>query len=186
MGRGLIHRIRSAAAVLLAGAAAIATASPAVAQDTASADAMAVLVEPLEFFRVQDLHFGQILTGTNTSFVVLSPDGNRTRASGNATLLGNDHQPARFAGMGVYNQLVRIRLGSSQIQLTGPGQNMRVDQFTIGSTPNTVVLNTNWQNFSLGDPTGMFNFAVGARLRVNPNQAPGSYTGTFTVTLDYM
>lgn len=184
MGRGFINRPGSAGAALLACAMASAVAAPAQAQDTAAADSTVVIVQPLSFVRVQDLQFGEMLPGTTQSFVTVSPDGVRTR-TGNVTLVGADHQPARFAGMGAYNQLVRIRVGSNQIFLTGPGTNMRVDQFRIGSTPNTVVLTTSYQNFSLGSPTGIFNFGVGGRLRVNANQAPGTYTGTFSVTLDY-
>lgn len=146
---------------------------------------MVVVVEPLSFFRVQDLNFGEMYSGPTAGVVRVTPDGART-ATGGVTLIGTSHQPARFAGMGVYNQLVRIRMGAASIPITGPGTPMTVSQFEIGSTPNTVILSTAWTTFGLGSPTGMFNFPLGGTLNVNANQAPGSYSGTFSITLEYM
>jgi hypothetical protein len=170
---------------LVAGVAFAALPSPVWAQDTGDADTMIVVVEHLSFFRVQDLSFGDILPSTAAGQVRVTPDGART-ATGGVTLVGvGDHQPARFAGRGVYNRLVRIRLLSNTIQLTGPGAPMTVSQFEIGSTPNTNILTTSWTQFRIGATNGMFNFPVGARLNVNANQQPGTYSGTFSLTLEY-
>lgn len=186
MTRGPFHHRARRGAWLLAAAGAAALGSPAAAQSADNADTMVVLVERLSFFTVQDLHFGDILPSTVAGQVRVTPDGVRT-ATGGVTLIGNgDQQPARFAGMGTYNRTVRIRLASNSIQLTGPGAPMTVTQFEIGSTPNTVILSTAPTNFLIGSTTGMFNFPVGARLNVNANQAPGSYSGTIAITLEYL
>ena len=164
--------------------------TPAAAQasngtDSETADARAVIVTRNSFFLVQDLHFGDILAGnTAVSLIRLQPDGTRTRTSGNAVLVNNNHQPARFAGQGRQNQVVLISIAQTPIFLTGPGTQMRVDQFEIGSTP-TAILTTTPASFTITSASGAFNFPVGARLRVNANQAPGVYTGQFTINLDY-
>ena len=99
--------------------------------------------------------------------------------------MGADHQPARFAGLGSRKQQVTISLGSNTIQLTGPGAPMTVSQFEIGSTP-TVILSTTPTRFRITTPGGNFAFGIGARLNVNANQAPGDYSGTFAITLNYL
>jgi len=176
---------KRAACALLASAAALTVSVPASAQATASAQAQGVIVRPLSFFRVQDLHFGAMVPGTTAGTVVVAPDGARTRTGG-VTLVGSGHQPARFAGDGAPNQTVRIRMVTPTIQITGPGAPMTVDQFTIGSSPTYVVLSNNWNNFTLAGAAGIFNFPLGAQLQVNANQAAGIYSGTFTIELQYM
>ena len=165
--------------------------SPALAQannssDDATAQSRAVIVTQNSFFLVQDLSFGDILAGnTQQSIVRLQPNGTRTRLTGNAVLVNNTHQVARFAGRGRRNQLVAISITSTTINLTGPGAPMQVSQFEIGSTP-TAFLTAAPVSFTITSTTGVFNFPVGARLRVNANQAPGLYTGTFEINLDYL
>lgn len=165
--------------------------SPVLAQasngsDDATAQIRAVIVTQNSFFLVQDLHFGDILAGnTAVSVIRLQPNGTRTRLSGNAVLVNNNHQVARFAGKGRRNQLVAISISSTTINLTGPGAPMQVSQFEIGSTP-TAFLTVAPVSFIITSATGVFNFPVGARLRVNANQAPGLYTGTFEINLDYL
>lgn len=151
---------------------------------TEQAEARAVLVQRFSFIRVQDLSFGGIIPGPTGGVVRVTPAGVRT-STGGVTLTGSAHQPARFAGMGLYNQQVRIRMGSNTIQLTGPGAPMTVSMWEIGSTPTTQFLTTSPRVFRLGSSTGMYNFALGARVNVNANQAPGTYSGTFSITLDY-
>ncbi len=153
--------------------------------DSDTADARAVVVTRNSFVLVQDLNFGDILAGnTITSIVRLQPNGTRTRLSGNAVLVNNNHQVARFAGQGRRNQVVLISISSNSINLTGPGAPMLVSQFEIGSTP-TAFITTAPQSFTITSTSGVFNFPVGARLRVNANQAPGLYSGTFDIILDY-
>jgi hypothetical protein len=177
------------AALLLLACATFST--PAAAQasngsDADTAQARAVIVTRNSFFVVQDLHFGDFIAGnTQQSLVRLQPNGVRVRDTGNTVMVNNNHQPARFAGRGTQNQLVTIRVTQTPIFLTGPGAAMRVDRFEIGSSPTTVILTTSPQSFTITGASGAFNFAVGARLRINANQAPGLYSGQFTVELDY-
>lgn len=174
-----------AALMLLCGIAA-----PASAQQTQgatgnrTAEGKAIVLRQLSFFRVQDLDFGNILASTTAGTVRLFPDGTRTK-TGTITLVGNSQQPARFAGLGTFNRQVSIAISSNTIQLTGPGAPMTVSNFEIGSTP-TAILTTTPLLFRIGSANGQFNFPVGATLAVGANQAPGVYSGSFTITLNYL
>lgn len=167
-----------------------AQAAPAAAQQTQgptgnrTAETKAIVLRQLSFFRVQDLDFGDIVPGTTAGQVRILPDGTRT-ATGTIVLIGSTHQPARFAGLGTFNRQVDISISSNTIQITGPGAPMTVSQFEIGSNP-TAILTTTPLRFRIASANGQFNFPVGARLAVGANQAPGNYTGTFAITLNYL
>ena len=163
---------------------AIVVGAPAHAQTAASGDAEAIVLRPLSFFKVNDLDFGSIIASNAAGTVRIAPDGSRS-ASGGATLAGGGGEPARFAGLGSYNRQVNISLSSNSIWITGPGQRMRVRDFEIGSTP-TAILSTSPTRFRIATPLGNYNFPVGATLEINANQAPGDYSGTFTITLNYL
>jgi Domain of unknown function (DUF4402) len=160
----------------------LATSVPAHA-DQSTADAQIAVVRPLEFISVENLHFGEVIRGTTAGTVTVAPSGARTRTGG-VTLVGNLHQAAEFAGMGSNNQRVDVSIGANQIFITGPGAPMRVHTFVIGSTP-TAILTTTPRRFRINSPTGIFVFPVGATLDVGANQVPGTYTGTWTITLNY-
>lgn len=159
-------------------------ASPALAQNATQAQANAIVLRPLSFFKVNDLDFGSIIASGTAGTVRLAPDGTRTRTGG-ATLVGSDAEPARFAGLGTPNRQVNISLGSNTIFITGPGPRMRVRDFEIGSTP-TAILSTTPTRFTIASALGNYNFPVGATLEVGANQTPGDYAGTFTITLNYL
>lgn len=152
----------------------------------ANADADVVVVQTLSFIKVDDLDFGSMLSGGTAGTVVVPPSGART-STGGVTLTGTSFQPARFAGRGTVNQRVQISLNANAIQITRVSgtQTMTVDTFIIGSTP-TAPLSTTPRTFTITSPTGIFNFPVGATLRVGANQVPGIYRGSFTVTLNYL
>ena len=159
-------------------------AAPALAQNSAQSQAEAIVLRPLSFFKVNDLDFGDIIPSTTAGTVTIAPDGSRSRTGG-VTLAGNGGAPARFAGLGSFNRQVNISLGSNMIWITGPGTRMRVRNFEIGSTP-TAILSTAPTRFRITSPLGNYNFPVGGTLEVGANQAPGDYSGTFTITLNYL
>jgi Domain of unknown function (DUF4402) len=160
----------------------LAASAPAHAEQE-TADAQIAVVRPLEFISVENLHFGEVIRGATAGTVTIAPNGTRTKTGG-VTLVGNLHQPAEFAGMGTNNQRVDLSLGANQIFITGPGAPMRVHTFVIGSTP-TAILTTTPRRFRINSPTGIFMFPVGATLDVGANQTPGTYTGTWSITLNY-
>ena len=147
------------------------------------ADAQIAVVRPLEFIKVENLDFGKVIRATTAGTVTIAPDGSRTK-TGNVILIGTGFQPAKFAGMGSNNQRVDISIGPANVFATGPGAPMRVRTFIMGSTP-TAVLTTTPQRFRINSTTGIFTFPVGATLEVGANQTPGTYNGTWTITLNY-
>jgi len=143
------------------------------------------LVERLTLIKTADLNFGTIIPGNAPGTVVVAPDGTRTKTGG-VTLAGQNGHPAAFAGHGRFNRLVTLRVGANFRNVTRVNgtETMRFDTFIIGSTP-TAQLTTAPLAFRIGSRSGIFDFPVGATLRVNANQAPGTYVGTFDVTIVY-
>lgn len=172
--------------VMLAGSAL--GASPAQAKEKASisAQARAIIVSNLSFFKVDDLDFGRIIPGATSGTVVLSPTGVRTATGGVRLASGITPKPASFAGKGAFGQQVTIRVNSNSVTLNrvGGGDSMTMDTFVIGSTP-TAQLTTSPLAFRIGSTTGIFRFPVGATLRVKARQTPGVYVGNYTITLQY-
>jgi hypothetical protein len=167
------------ACALTAGFASVST--PAIAEQ---ATVETVIVTRLSFVKVDDLDMGYMIPSNQAGNVILLPNGTRTATNG-ITLVGAQHQTAKFAGYGRSGQAVSVSLGANQIFLTGPGPRMRLRNFTIGSTPTAQVLSTNPRTFTIGSTTGAFQFPIGAELRVGANQPVGVYTGTWTITLNY-
>jgi Domain of unknown function (DUF4402) len=146
-------------------------------------DAEITVVRPLSFVIDDNLDFGSIIPSTVAGTVTLDPTGVRTPTNG-IVLIGAGSKPASFAGMGAFNQRVDISLGANSIFITGPGTRMRVRNFVIGSTP-TAPLTTSPLRFRIASTNGIFAFPVGATLEVGARQAPGTYTGNWSITLNY-
>ncbi len=177
----LRHGYRLAAALFAAGL--LVNTSAALAESEPG-PSRTVVLRPLSFVTVYDMDFGDMISGATPGQVRLFPDGTRT-ATGGVTLVGNRQQPAVFSGYGTRNQQVLISMSSNSITLTGPGSPMTVTMWQIGSTP-TAFLSTAPTRFRITSSSGIFSFPLGARLAVGANQAPGVYTGNFSITLNYL
>ena len=151
--------------------------------DSNSADAQISIVTPLSFIQVYDMDFGSIIPSATAGTVTLSINDTRTATNG-IILVGNGQQAGRFAGMGTQNQRVRIRITPAAITLTGPGPAMTVDNFIIGPAPTLQQIGGS-PNYRIVPANGVFWFTVGGRLSVGANQPAGTYSGTFSATLDY-
>ena len=123
-----------------------------------------------------DLTFGRFAaSGGGAVSVALS--GTRTR-TGAVVLLASSAGPARFA-----------------ITSQNPGNDNKIYVLTLPpngsvslvSGPNSMALTNFVSNFPSGSPLppGNQTVRVGATLQVAPNQPPGTYTGSFNVTLEY-
>lgn len=189
-------------------AAAAALSLPAVAAPndtgTASVGAEIHIVEPASLIRTRDMVFGKIVQQAGAGTVVLDAATDTCTTSAGLLRLGICRS-AQFTGMGTRNMQVRIN-GPASILLTGPGQSMVLNGFLMDTSPDLTAVtgggggggngNGNafgWSNapgqgnrrFRIVSPTGIFTFGVGGTLNVNANQAPGVYTGTFSVTVQY-
>ena len=157
-----------------AGALFIAGFSATYAQSTASADASARIVSPLQITKTADLLFGNIAAGPSAGTVDMAVNDVRT-ASGGVTLIaaGNVSNAAAYDIIGYPDATFTISLPSSILIASG-ANDMQVDNFisSLGAT-------------SALDAQGAAALKVGATLNVAANQAVGLYTGSFDVTVAY-
>lgn len=145
------------------------------------------IIEPLTITKLADLDFGDIIPSTG-GMIVLSPTASASCTVTGAVIHSGACMAAQFAGSGTSGQQVRVRRPAGRtITLNGPGADMIVSDITINGNPalNPVRSNPNWERFRIGSGDGIFVFRVGGTLTVNPDQAPGVYTGTFDIRLDY-
>lgn len=179
-------------------------AAPAHAQSaigaTYSASAQAAIAEPLSLINTEALNFGAMTVGDFAGgTVTVSPAGVAT-TTGTITLDNTNVQAGRFTGQGT-RRLNRVCLafGASSITIrryVGAAiqpEGMTVDNFTIAPIGGTLQAiggscgTGSGPRFGIRPPSGsgLFIYAVGARLTVAANQKPGEYRGTYTMTAVY-
>lgn len=167
---GLSRHLPIAAALSL-----VAPAAASAAPVSKSAAGSVALLSPLSVLKRTDLDFGTlVVTGAGTA--VLDPVTGARTATGGVVPAGTAAHAATFTGTGNRNSVVNIRLPKAPITVTRVGgtQTMTVSNWTLDGNTNRKV-----------PPSQTFNFAVGATLNVGANQTPGTYTGTFAVTIQY-
>ncbi len=124
----------------------------------------------------QSLAFGSFIVG-NSGTVAVSTIGARSATGGGIVLLNRNPtaHAAEFNVTGDANAPYTITLpANGEVSLTGPGAAMAAGSFT--SNPASAgTLNSG----------GTGTIAVGATLTVGSNQVPGSYSGSFSVTVTY-
>lgn len=138
--------------------------------------ATATILTPISITADAELEFGSIAAGSQESDVKISTAGARSLESGDATLYTSDAgQQGTFDVSGADNHTYSITLPSNgTVTLTGPGDPMAVKDFTSDPLGTGTL-----------DGTGNQTINVGATLVVGAPQTAGSYTGTYTVTVDY-
>ncbi len=116
------------------------------------------------------MDFGTMVPTGTAGTVTVTPAG--ARSSVNVDLFGGVPSAASFDVTGDAGQAYSIILPSSAT-LTSGGDTMIVDTFNhdAGVTPTLV--------------SGSDTFNVGATLHVGAAQASGTYSGTFSVTVNY-
>ena len=133
------------------------------------------IVLPAVVTKLNDMDFG-FLTVTNAGTAILDSNSGTITTTGGVQFAGGLPHPAQFAAVSPSKTVVPIMLPKQAATLTRVGgtETMTVDSWTInGNVTRNVVAHE------------LFAFAVGATLHVNANQAEGTYTGTFSVTLNY-
>ena len=139
---------------------------------TATANSSVTIIAPVTVTKTADLVFGSVAPSASAGTVVMSAAGSRTgtNVTLSSTTTGN---AAAFNLTGNANSTFAVTLPSSTT-LTGPGTSMTVNAFT-----------SNPSGTGTFNGSGTATLTVGATLAVGANQAAGSYTGTFSVTVDY-
>jgi hypothetical protein len=151
------------------------TAAAAAAPGTASSNGTVTVLGPLTLLKRGDLDFGTLAVTTAGTAVIDPLSGGRS-ATGGVIPAGSGFHPATFTGTGNRNSVVNIRLPNKPTTVTRAGgtETMTVSNWTLDGKSNRKV-----------PPSQTFDFAVGATLMVGANQAPGTYVGTFDVTIQY-
>lgn len=125
---------------------------------------------------VDQLDFGHLIAGSiATGTATINPTTNVRTVSGGVVAAGGAPMRATFMASGTPNRVVTFNLPNSSITISnGAGGTMTVSNFTrSGPTPLRL------------DALGFLTVHVGARLNVGVNQAPGVYTGTYTITVNF-
>lgn len=154
------------------------------AQDVAATPVAVRLVGPSRITKLEDLHFGDILPGNTGGTITLDTAGN-VSTTGTVISMGGNPQAAEFE---ISRQILldyptyNGPLGTDSIVLT------HVSQPSATMTLRNFTTDFNRPGF-FGLPAYFFqatyDFRIAGTLDVGANQEPGSYVGTFTVTIDY-
>jgi hypothetical protein len=151
--------------------------TPALAATATSAVEL-VVIEPFTIVKTRDLAFGNLIPSAAAGTVTINPNTSARSTTGGVTAAAGSFHPAEFVTRGTPNRRVLVRLPNSTVTLTrvGGGATMTVSNFTRnGAPPTSTPL----------DATGILTFRVGGRLNVGANQLPGTYSGSFSIEVQY-
>ncbi|MBO9698473.1 MAG: DUF4402 domain-containing protein [Sphingopyxis sp.] len=145
--------------------------------------ANAAVVRPNTLIKTDDLDFGTLLSGPTGGTVTIDPVTDGRSAGGGATLVGNDGRRAIFQGTG--GILLITVSGSTSVTLAragGGAPTMTASLVRAASTGGGGIA-------LLGGtllPSGVQAYYIGGTLNVPANQPAGAYSGTFTLTVNYL
>jgi hypothetical protein len=125
--------------------------------------------------KLQDIDFGFVAV-TSAGTAVVNPNTDAMTTTGGVIQVGGLPYAALFEAVAPVKSNVLIKLPNKPITVTRVGgtETMTVSNWTInGSTS---------RNVNAKEP---FAFKVGATLFVSAGQVEGTYTGTFTVDVNY-
>ena len=150
-------------------------ACPASAANT-TATGTAEIVTPLSLVNRTSLNFGAVIAGASSGTVTIDPFTEARTTTGGVTAYGGTVSAAKFDGNTTAQSHLKIDIPNGSITITrvGGGATMTVSNFTLNGNKN------DWIN-----ATSLFTIQVGGTLNVGANQMAGTYTGTFTVTVNY-
>jgi len=145
------------------------------------------LLQSLEITKVRDLDYGRIIVPRNGR-VDMTADDASTCTANNGLQLIDPCQSAQFEGQAAAGLQLRISVPPGRrIDLAGPGQDLRLRRMTVGAGDGVTFQGRTNRHFDfiVTDAAGEFDFFVAGRLLFRNNQAPGVYTGTFTIEADF-
>ncbi|HEY0625187.1 MAG TPA: DUF4402 domain-containing protein [Allosphingosinicella sp.] len=126
-----------------------------------------------------NLAFGAVLpptAGSNTVTIDASSGGRALAGGGNARLIGGGANRATYTVEGDGGQTFDIDVDPT-VTLTRANGSETIEVTLTPSVPGDTLSGT------AGTP-GSANFGVGGSFQVTASTVPGSYSGTFTVTVD--
>ena len=145
-----------------------------IAQDTKEVTANVEILAPITISDVVSMNFGKLLSVNNAYDVVLATTGAITSDNKAAIQLAGTTAAGSLKVNGAIDANFVLTLPSTEIDITGAGDAMKLTSFKSNLTDNKGKI------LSGGTPV-----TLGATLKVNAKQAEGKYTGTFNVTVAY-
>ena len=155
--------------------------APAYAADM-SGTVNAAVVRPNTLIKTDDLDFGTMISGPTGGTVSINAVTGARTTTGGVTPVGAGTQRAIFQGTG--GLLLITVSGDTSVTLTraGGGGTMTASLVRAASTSGGGIT-------LLGStllPSGVQTYYIGGTLTVPANQAAGDYSGTFTLTVNYL
>jgi len=170
--------IRSALPFSLAGVLLFAAAAAPLRAATppVQSEAGAIVLKPLSLLKKDDMDFGILAASMTAGTATLDPVSGAVTTTGGVIALTSATAPAAFIGAGSRAAPYQIRLPKNPIVLTRAGgtETMTVSNWTLDGNSTRLI-----------NAFEAFEFKVGGRLAVGANQAPGTYVGTFEVSVQY-
>jgi hypothetical protein len=145
--------------------------------------ANAAVVRPNTLIKTDDLDFGTLISGSAGGTVTINPVTNGRSATGGATLVGNDGGRAVFQGTGGIF-LITVS-GSTSVTLTRAGGGAPAIAASLVRAATTSGGGIALLGATLL-PSGVQTYYIGGTLNVPANQPEGNYSGTFTLTVNYL
>lgn len=157
------------------------------AQSVETITTRAEVISEVTLSKTRDMDFGRVIV-PRSGRIDMTAEEMPTCTPNNGLTLLDPCQSASFDGRAGNGFQIRISVPSGRrINLTGPGQDLRLRRMTVGAGEGLTFerrVNRHF-DFIVNDPAGEFEFHVGGRLLFRNNQASGLYTGTFDITADY-
>lgn len=179
----ILHTYVAVAAGLLTPAVALAQAGP--SSPPATANAVAEIVEPISI-SCGEMMFGQLAPLSNRSAsITIPPRGEPLQDPDGISVPGarDVASPSDCNVEGELNLSFTVSLPSAAT-LSNGGATAALSAFTISTQLGGQPLNRRLAT-SIGPGRGRNGFLVGATLTVAANQPPGTYRGSFPVTVQY-
>lgn len=162
--------------------------APAAAQETESATASVTLIEPLTLTKLRDMDFGSVFTDGAGGTVIMTPSHVATCTPSATMGHSGACQSAEFAGYGQSGRQIRVKLpGGNRITLAGPGAPIELTDMTVDGTPEVTRTGQGkgFVKYRIDELDGGFSFRVGGTITIAAGQAPGVYTASFEVRVEY-
>ena len=150
---------------------------------TESMGSQTEMIAPVVLTKTQDLDFGTIAPSNANGRVTINARTGARTGNANVTLIGTNGQRGLFSVTAEPGTTVNLTGQSGAIWLNGPGTaRMRMVRFRVNR--NNGGQRTLPRDYNI-PASGTMTVGFGARLRVGANQTPGSYSGTFDLTVEY-
>ncbi len=138
---------------------------------TANAE-IEILPIPIVINQQDDMFFDEVAGDTSGGTIRLNTDNSIENVSGNSTFLGSAPSSATFSVDGSPNSSVSVSFTNGT--LTGTGDDISLHNFNHDGGGSPVL-----------DGNGNLILNVGGDLNINANQAVGSYSGIYTIEINY-